>query len=287
MRDCVTRFLTATMLGVAAAVGVTGQAATVPPLPFAETAGQDTFTDPFPELAAYERNLPRVLYSWTDQKKLNSMIRQFTGQPGFATAVYATRTPLSSFMYGPILVRIKLRPGPFQSRDAEGDRYFNIGSANNTIITHMRQINLAPLELREYVLEYFRSDIVESFSYATADIVSEIAMELKLIEDPNRYHMDLAFRNRGRPILLHPEAPTMDGNAWTPAILQQRLNETRSFVANNFGKVFYAPDVDPKKSPHFTPSDMQKQMVSGSIDKSTIASRLKQSGASRNRSWHQ
>src|SRR6185436_8278929 len=147
----------------------------------------------------------RVLYTWVDQKKLDAMIHQFQGRQGFFTQIDASRTPLSTFMYGPILVRMKLRP--FESaRDGAGDRYFKLQGTDKEVITHLRQVDRAPLKLREYVLD-MTPDMVESFSYGTSDILSEMKEEQQLPDD-----VDLAFRERsGKPVLFTDAAFTIDG----------------------------------------------------------------------------
>jgi hypothetical protein len=208
------------------------------------------------QLARFEQKMPRVLYTWVGQQKLDAMINQFQGGEGFFTQVAATRTPLSTFMYGPILVRMKLRPVE-SARTAAGDRYFKLQGADREVTTHLRQVDLAPLKLREYVLDMV-PEVVESFSYGTADILGELKLEQQLPED-----VDLAFRERsGKPVLFSDGAFTIDGHAWNQAVLDERFRTLEQQVKHRPGHVFYAPGVDPAASPHFTPEDLPSQLLS-------------------------
>jgi hypothetical protein len=219
-----------------------------------------------PELEKVEARLPRVLYSWVGPNKLAALIKQLQGPAGgFRNTIYAARTPLSTFAYGPILLRIKLKPLQYEVREEPemGDHYFTPpGSQEDTIIGHLRQANGAPLKVFEYAIPNASSGVIESISYSTPEIQSEMERERKLIDDPRDFDLDLAFRDERGPLIVTASSSTFDEHPWSQEIFNQRFQEIRSQIEAKTGKVIYMPGVDPVKSPHFLPDDLQNQMIS-------------------------
>lgn len=122
---------------------------------------------------------PDVLYSWGPAYKLDNFKKEMIdggewsgglNQP--KGSVWGTVSPSTTFTYGPVQVRFKLKP--------------NLNYANVTYIQNDKMIFLESPKLDDFIMR--NSAFIESWSYGTAEQYDEIVAEIKHIISLKRAH---------------------------------------------------------------------------------------------------
>lgn len=187
--------------------------------------------------AMLEKNCqPDVLYSWGPLSKLNNIQRHlpdgedWTGNPNpykTSTGVWATISPVSTFNYGLIPIRFKLKKEtPFTNRkdtDREGIIAYSLPDLMDFIIPS--------------------GEYIESWSYGTIELYDEIVKDILRIRSGKKvvtyYHLtqDLVHTTNNIKRVFKSGVP--ENEKQTEAVLKTRLLALIKMILNNEGKVSY------------------------------------------------
>jgi hypothetical protein len=173
---------------------------------------------------------PDTLYSWGDADKLELMKKEMPdgevwSGPLFPwpNRLYTTLTPAITFMYGPVQIRIKIKPGV---------RY---GYPYN----NKNQILFENTDLVEY---YFNdSSVVESWSYGTPEQYDEIVRDYLRIKSGKRALLYGVFGGAAPGIGLMSNFNTAwDSHPAGDDVFQQNLLTLIRMILNGEGSIHYS-----------------------------------------------
>lgn len=193
--------------------------------------------------------MPDTLYSWGDWGKI-AWYKQNYGAKGQWTTraldrrLYTTPSPLGTFAYGPILMRLKLRP------DARNKLSFGSTSCNT----------LSDAEKADTVLvvywnnkqgtgvDYILCSMgpVESWSYGTQENYDEVLREKAWVESHDYKEYELYYKRQGVDQLI---GLTLDSHEFTADGLNNNLRVARQLVDLKVGGIF--ADDPAQKKEHF------------------------------------
>jgi len=204
---------------------------------------------------------PEVLYSWKTTKELNGYLSEMnlTGRfLPFKDTLWLWRTPIGSFGYGDYVIRIKLKPHVKfywnQSWDKTGGcKYLTPAERKNTVIFGY----YGGKNYNEYTI--CSDQVVESWSYGTPEIKTEMKNELQWIQDHSgdlrsydRMYKTYSRRDRD----YDPNAFfkfALDGKDWSEEALQEKFQNIESLLEQTpLGQIYYAPGVPHDRTAAYT-----------------------------------
>lgn len=222
---------------------------------------------------------PDTVYSWIPAKEADLLFivlsdpvnwKKSFKELGIRNGTYAALTPVSTFLYGSVSVRIKLRRFPA--------RYFPILNADrckNALLNPPRKIKIVGKMLgnagRSYEIQLCRPDVIESISMAMPEHLTEMENDLRTqIENPAKSYAYLQgdsgdrmldINNEGRPFLYsysmidqhrEPQASqTLDSRIADYAGLVSRVEAMKLSVKKGMGRILVNPFLTSTAEDHF------------------------------------
>lgn len=209
---------------------------------------------------------PDVLYSWGRESKLATFLACASGkgegcnlakrakaasqiwQKNFPHAVFATVNPLSTFGYGELLFRIKLKPDT-KFKFMHNPEYFSNpcnllgGKAKDTVL--VRSWSVRGLSGVDYIL--CGTGPIHSWSIGTKQGYAELEKAYQWTEGHSHW-MPYVAQNDGKFILFDRNLD--EGNDFSRTKLQKNFALMKKMMSGGETGVFYAPGVE--KSGHFS-----------------------------------
>ncbi|MDD4973994.1 MAG: hypothetical protein PHY93_06565 [Bacteriovorax sp.] len=199
-----------------------------------------------------ERNCrPDVLYSWGPLAKLQNIQRHlpdgeiWRNNPNpykTSTGVWATISPVSTFNYGLIPIRFKLKKGtPFTNKDSRW-------SDSDGIIAYSLP------DLMDFIIP--SGKYIESWSYGTSELYDEIIKDILQIRSGEKvvtyYHLtqDLVHTTNNIKRVFKSGVP--ENEKQTETVLKTRLLELIKMILADEGKVYYQNGVCHNRKAHYT-----------------------------------
>jgi hypothetical protein len=181
-----------------------------------------------------ERCRPDTLYSWGDQTKLN-VIESQMGNNKWADSfriIFTTRSPIATFGYGPIPIRIKLKKGLkwVKKRPSTSCTERPLAERQTTIYYS-----------NGYLLEFFicSPKIIHSWSYSTREHYDEV---IKAYEWDTNQRDSLNFETYGSGD-SSIFGRHWDGHLFTPSVLEDSLKLWIDRINAGTSKIYFNEDI--------------------------------------------
>lgn len=200
------------------------------------------------------RCAPDVLYSWGPRVKLETMKKQLANgaewkgspnpHPGSTGDLWLTISPSSSFSYGLIPIRVKIKPGVrFTTSPDEKPGIVNV-----------------PNQQREHLADFVISDasVIESWSYGNPELYDEIVKDILQISSGNRaitYNLwDFPGANdiQGTGLDRLYKGGTSERGAQSEETLKRNLLELIRMILAGDGRIHYASGTCHNRIVHFS-----------------------------------
>ncbi len=193
---------------------------------------------------------PDTLYHWKKHDYLERDLKQVNDStllPIPVGQLFTWRTPIGSYTYGEVSIRIKLRDGVkfiYQDQNTRGCASAVAKNGPNIVLA----VSLSSIvRYSEYIL---CSDApVHSWSYGTEEHLQEMEKEIQYIEAHKPGEFDLFHDDSGMHI------PWNGGSGFktnaTRSSLDEKVNQMKKFVADQAGQIFFAKDVRQERMDHF------------------------------------
>ncbi len=183
--------------------------------------------------ALIEKCKPDTLYSWGPQVKLESL-QGWMGDPknwvNDFRPLFMTRSPVGSFGYGPVPVRIKIRPDATWAVSNNGYSACSSASAD----TKKNTVFFRTESLLDIVI--CSPAVIESWSYGTKEHYDEIIKEFRWIEaNGTSGDVDL-YENDGNPF-----DNDWDGHSFSKATFLGYLSGLFKTAQSGSGKIYFNP----------------------------------------------
>ena len=185
--------------------------------------------------------LPDTLYSWGDYGKI-TWFRERYEKSGdwnkpFDRDLYLTQSPLATFGYGPVPLRMKLKPGTKvrvsnQSEVRLECKHLTAAEKQNTIIA--AQWALAGGTGLDYKL--CSMGPIESWSYGTKQHYDEIIRDYNWVESHNYKDYELYYKKDGVDQLWDT---SLDGHSFSNETFIKHMRNIRQLIELKLGGVFY------------------------------------------------
>jgi|GEM_PF-3933680 hypothetical protein len=197
---------------------------------------------------------PDTYYSWGDYKKLqlySENLNNETWAGTFGRPLFMTQSPVATFGYGPIAMRIKIKKTVkaklIFKRQANKKlcEYLEPSEVDNTILV-IQWSNYSGSGL-DYIL--CSGGPVESWSYGTKTHYDEIVRDITWINTNKSDNYQAYFLDtRNLPEIF---GSNLDGKVFSKQRLADALAYHRSLVENKLGQIFYAPGEVKNHKRHF------------------------------------
>jgi hypothetical protein len=169
-----------------------------------------------------------TLYSWGPEVKIRDLERRIgaNGPWQGIRALYSTVSPITTFGYGPLVVRIKLKPNIiFQASGYQSCA----GAQPNTV--YVRYDSFADWTICD-------PSVIHSWSYGTPEIYDEIVREMKKYEATPQ---SIFYYEQGEQGNLFNFAE--DRHKFRKGIFKHNLDLLREIIQNNQGHIYFNPDL--------------------------------------------
>lgn len=177
---------------------------------------------------------PDTLYSWGPLEKLNSLKNAmpngetWSGPPNPARHIlYTSLTPASTYAYGLIQVRFKIRP------EVEFDTSF-FGGKNK------KEVQVHTLTYQEFNI--FDSSVIESFSYGTPEQYDETVRDILKLASGDRAQAYYSRAPRGWGMRRLYGSFLADGLTVSEEVLKSNLLEMIRMILNGEGRIHYVKE---------------------------------------------
>lgn len=183
---------------------------------------------------------PDVLYSWGPEIKLKKIVLELKDEYIWGSklngtrGVWATISPVSSYAYGPIPIRLKLK---------KSAKFSETGSS----------WTITNFAARGVLVDYFipASSTLESISYGTPEHYDEIVKDIKRISSGKKAltYGNALVEKVGMQTLY--EGGIQETGPQNEATLRARLALMIEMILDGRGEVIYAPGVPRDRAQHF------------------------------------
>jgi hypothetical protein len=203
--------------------------------------GLRTKNDSIPEECA-----PDVLYSWGSKAKVDTIEKTLVdsrkwigavnpnGEIGKGT-VYATPSAVSTFMYGQIPVRIKLKPKTQFRIAGVADIYGAVGYRNDTY--------------QDFLIS--DASVIESWSYGTPEHYDEIIRDIQRFSSGMPGIRYVRGEPSGKGIDRIFSSGNIDGKINNEQVLKGALLEMIRTILAGEGRIFYSKNTCRNRTEHF------------------------------------
>lgn len=181
-----------------------------------------------------------TLYSWGSQVKLDILIGQMGhGAWGKIKTIFSSRGPLSTFGYGPISIRLKLK---------KGVRFKAVGFQRCDFADHEEARNTVYVRTSVIYSDWSicNPDVLHSWSHSTPEHYDEMMKEYLL-------HQSLV--NSNRPLLGYVERyggdyqarslfqSSIDTYSFSESVLDSRFQLLLKRIQDKLGQIFFNPNL--------------------------------------------
>lgn len=193
---------------------------------------------------------PDVLYSWGPPIKLESMKKamedgkHWKDQPNPIpgkkdTALFMALTPLSSFGYGEVMVRVKIKPEtPFITKNSH---YFEDNGETPGVRVRIND------DYQDFTMK--EASFIESWSYGTPQIYDELVRDTKRALAGKRAQTYMTPWKPANALSDHMQSP--DGLETNEEILKGRFRKLIEMITKGEGKVHFQKDSCRNKNLHY------------------------------------
>ena len=206
---------------------------------------------------------PDTLYSWGDYKTLEDYTKamgdgKWVGK--LHETLYTALSPVSTFGYGMIPVRLKIKPGvkyilTLDSKFKEANQckaYFKFGilteaSASNTIV--VRIMDAYDFSLMEYNI--CSSDVIESWSYGTRQNYDEITLDAEKLLAGDFDTFPYSKRNGIGDFIDSPVDKESFNTHYERSTFDERTSNLWWIAKQGLGHIYYSPGTPHDASKHF------------------------------------
>lgn len=192
---------------------------------------------------------PDILYSWQAKEKVLDLAKRSTPKDVLPVPhLYTWRTPLGTFGYGDVAIRIKLKADTQFALIGEFDRDCDrLPNPENTVyVAYLKGMfpEKGSTDASEYLI--CSSNVIESWSYGTEDLLKEMQREATWAEAHETYDFDRYSKSKqieaGENCILR--ALNLDGKNNSLETLLRNFAEIIEMVKKSEGGVFYAAGVE-------------------------------------------
>lgn len=214
-------------------------------------------TIPFDEEGKFRPECaPDTLYSWQPRSRINW--DRFTTDPTFGKGyLFTWRTPLATFGYGDVQIRIKLKPDVKFKRISEYSndcRAYSPDLWKNTIFVAVFSFGAT-----DYMI--CSPEVAESWSTRTQESKIEALNELNFIRAHKKGH-DVNYdaygfaagrKRNSKEYYKNPYFVTADNTKknWSTKKLKSNLNDMSTVETPSEGKVYFNVGIEPNREKHF------------------------------------
>jgi hypothetical protein len=198
--------------------------------------------------------VPDTFYSWGGAEKLD-WFRTHLGDrkawiKNLPRPLFTTQSPVATFAYGPIALRIKIKPGTktrFLDEDYAGEYCDSLNETEkqNTLVLRFIVTARSGTAL-DYI--FCSTGPIESWSYGTRAHYDEVVNELSWIKTHDAKDYELYFKMAGEDSLFDTG---LDGKDFSEEVLTSNLQQFYSFAASNRGRIYYNTGVPKEEAGHF------------------------------------
>lgn len=194
---------------------------------------------------------PEILYSWGGFDKLNWFVSNMGNGKKWPSpmprGLFTTASAAGTFGYGPVAIRIKVRPtvrfklvvSPGTSTCAG---YFANGtishdSAKNTIVSRL-DLRADGLSFLEYTI--CSPEVIDSWSYGKSEHFDEILRDHNWMLTKNYYYWDAYSKYNGVDVYLNntlDQAAASYKTIYTVESIQKRMGLLRALIQGGFGQI--------------------------------------------------
>lgn len=187
---------------------------------------------------------PDTLYSWGDENKFRVLREQMSGDAWKPIrAIFTTPGAVATFNYGPIPLRIKLRPGVKFKRT---DSHYSCGYDGRVTEEQRETVYYRKDEYKDWVI--CSTDVIESWSHSMPQHYDEIIKDLRdhrRRPGPENVIYYYYLQNDKKTIFTED---ALDGRSgYTEKVLKDFLRQFVRRVRENKGEVFYNPKTPPER----------------------------------------
>lgn len=193
---------------------------------------------------------PDTLYSWQSYENVMKWAKGSTPQKVMPIDfLYLWRTPLGTYGYNQLSVRIKLKPGVRFVQIDDNNRHCPIDAAKDANSIYISYIPRVGQGYMEYLL--CSSGPIESWSYGTPEHEKELKREKDWVSshDPSQY--DSMKRGENDQACFYGFSIPDEHNDWSIKRLLSDLDFMRDLVVSGSGRIFYAQGVPQDRARHF------------------------------------
>jgi len=186
---------------------------------------------------------PDILYSWGSESKLNYYLNNQSSQDFLPITgnhpLFLWRTPVGTFAYGPIAIRIKLKS--------------NVKFKQVSMANYACSMGLSASERQDTVAVYYwknngsgvdfilcSSGPVHSWSFGLPEHLEEMKREYDWIQTHDDTEYDLYYKKNGKDLLFDIN---LDQKNWSQKILESNLDKMETWVENGEGRIFFNQEV--------------------------------------------
>lgn len=207
-----------------------------------------------------ETCMPDTLYSWGTFERLQwfEKTQKETGllpiKAGEAHQLYTWRSPIGSFSYGDMAIRIKLKKGTkfrFSNRNLECSSALKPSEYETHVMVRYWQCNNCYNSSVTYTgVDYILCSAgpIESWSYGLTEHYNEMVRELDWMDSHTFKEFDTYLKGNGFDLLFSNE---LDHKDWTRLHLKKNFEIMRELIQERRGKIYYSKDIKSNPQEHF------------------------------------
>lgn len=192
---------------------------------------------------------PDTLFSWGSFPKLNWFIQNLSRSKAwigkFPRPLFSTLSPSSTFGYGIVPIRIKIKPSvKFKFFVNPGSISCDSFSGNTEEWGNTVFVRYAELSQSGSIVDYIicSSSVIESWSYYTAKHYDEILRDFNWNMGPDFKLYNTYYKENSRGVFLESTLDqTVYGTDFSRKSFNERMNFYRWSMALGLGEVFAAP----------------------------------------------